>query len=101
MTNHTPGPWSVGSDMWPYIRTISGPVGVRIGYATTGASYGVESYSITPEEAAANAHLMAAAPDLLAALEWIMEAFLVGDDWIGVPVADAARAAIAKAKGED
>jgi len=49
---------------------------------------------------AANARLIAAAPDLLDALRWTLESLI--DDyegWNDMPVVKAARAAIAKAEG--
>lgn len=82
---HTPGPWSI-NDQNPddeEIEAPSGPVAIALG-----------------REAEANARLIAAAPDLLAALE---ECLLNSDihGKYGPPARslEKARAAIAKAKG--
>lgn len=92
MTNvtHTPGPWHIedGRTVWAGDNLVAG-VG-RIG---------------TPVEA--NARLIAAAPDLLVALDALLEgsaealAFLDRDTVEHlVPLLNSAEAAIAKAKGE-
>ena len=78
---HTPGPWRVedGQTIWSGEELV-GAAG-RIGM---------------PMEA--NARLIAAAPEMLAALEWAVETADTEQydaDWYA-----AARAAIAKAKGE-
>jgi hypothetical protein len=59
--------------------------------STDGDAFGIE---VCGADHAANAHLIAAAPDLLAALDEIFN----GAGMTG-PTMDAARAAIAKAKG--
>ena len=91
-SQHTPGPWT-----YHYEPKLNRHV-VRAGFAgergicsTYGA--GAKSY-----ECAANARLIAAAPDLLAALE------AVADYWAGGDVPEALdtqmSAAIAKARGQ-
>lgn len=77
-TAHTLGPWKVSQPSGNYIDTA------------TGHSVAALTFSATP----ADAHLIAAAPDLLAALDEIFN----GVGMTG-PTMDAARAAIAKAKG--
>lgn len=90
MSEHTPGPWTAMTTRGRECQIIEqqpGTLGVVIAKADTEA----------------NAHLIAAAPDLLAALQGMTDAFG------GVPRADyrennrrcveAARAAIAKATG--
>jgi hypothetical protein len=57
-------------------------------------------YNWQVDESLANAHLIAAAPDLLAALEAIAEGCSFPADDVQRAVRDRARAAIAKAKGE-
>jgi hypothetical protein len=86
MTKHTPGPWAA--------REPNGPGnGWRVGPAWLGE----KPWS---DETSANAHLIAAAPDLMAACE----AFVKADysTWLlkYVDAIDAAKAAIAKARGE-
>ena len=102
-TTHTPGPWNVDGS------NITGPddhnIGIVSGPHTIGASdAALESRMREHARDEANARLIAAAPDLLAALESLMQHF-VGDrtavnclGGAGI-AADVARAAIAKAKG--
>jgi len=87
LSNHTPGPWNIEPDDerggW-FIR------------------YYAETVAYVPPSANTDARLIAAAPDLLAALQevvghlWSIED-VSGHDWDGTK--DLARAAIAKAKG--
>ena len=94
---HTPGPWRVrGGAASVYAFDIVGPKGEDIGYANQ--SDGADDPEVYPD--GANARLMAAAPDLLAACR----AFLAADPGEGYsPLEEAAidlmRAAIAKAEG--
>jgi len=97
MTKHTPGPWTMHPrfDDGAEVRAIA-PV-AWCGVATTVGSSG--SQSIDAAEARANARLIAAAPDLLAALERLFR-------WGSWPSEEhkqdmeSARAAIAKATKE-
>lgn len=84
-TKHTPGPWALDDDGFVY-----------------GEGFIVSDPHSSPEidldEREANARLIAAAPELLAALEWALDdpdSEILGEEW-----ANAAQAAIAKAKGE-
>ena len=94
MADYTPGPWRaaakmVSVDSVPIAETIAGRL-------------------IDYHEAEANARLMAAAPDLLAALEVALNDFDTwgevwqsdDDDGVNFPAVNAIRAAIAKARGE-
>jgi hypothetical protein len=90
MGKHTPGPWTVYeagfsvADAWGHV--LSTDVEGRM-----------------PEEAAANARLIAAAPELLAALEALLSVYQGFAPWEGEVERQAeikARAAIAKARGE-
>ena len=94
----TPGPWEVNGalSVWSpgahsNIATASEPRGkhTSIGYEECGIG------SPNLYEAVANARLIAAAPDLLAALELVLahEGRFTGGDWAFI------HAAIAKAKG--
>ena len=82
--NHTPGPWTVGDDtqfmnqveIWPAI----------------GCAYG------SGPEVIANAHLIAAAPDLLEALQMVLDYLNTGD--MRPLDLRKASAAITKARGE-
>lgn len=117
MTGYTPGPWTVDT------TNAFGVYGVRTDYAThpghDGAGYGSQICSMftvsfqqtdkkTRPQRDANARLIAAAPDLLAACEKFMWEFsdldeILGDDRRpGIKareVIEEIRAAITKAKG--
>lgn len=101
MTGHTPGPWTVAEP-----GEVDEHYGVLDGFGHTASVYGY------PEEASAalaNARLISAAPDLLAACQAVahdLQAALDGDDFSGMPDAELFRAflnvllpAIAKAEG--
>lgn len=92
----TKGPWFTAKDGWGQ-GTVqhnlpTGHIGQICIVQSTGAKTQVEGY--------ANACLIAAAPDLLAACEELLR---MGDlnelSTVGLPEYDQARAAIAKAKG--
>ena len=97
MPKHTPGPWQICSsdDGRPYIRAgESGPIVAKAYRATVGHG---------PLPGTANARLIAAAPELLAALEQLVRMDL------GLDCCDTdeqarrwavGRAAVAKAKGD-
>jgi hypothetical protein len=96
MSKHTPGPWRVeavdAEGTLVYHRVMSA------GYRVAGVYTIRGGRGLSREESDANAHLIAAAPEMLAALEGILNIGHTPDTWevahrIG-------RAAIAKAKGE-
>lgn len=98
MTNHTPGPWQA-KHVAPYCWVLYGPEQRRI--ASTDPSFD-DGSEAAPEECEANARLVAAAPDLLAALE-ASEKVLEEMAFRGWPVGadlDRVRAAIAEARGD-
>ena len=89
MNKHTPGPWRIGTPPPNGEQTIGTQQGLMVAVATTGAG--------TPTEA--NARLIAAAPDLLEALNALADYV---DDRAGdneCRPLENARAAIAKAEG--
>lgn len=94
---HTPGPWSIITsetcDLYAGIESDDFSI-VVIGYPEEDDDGGVRGK--TPEEALANAHLIAAAPELLEALIELRNFYI---EMTGLPPV-AANAAIAKAKGE-
>ena len=107
MSKHTPGPWKF-EIAWAGFSAIRG----RDGQLIFGVAAGSDDERRLEPEIEANAHLIAAAPDLLEALEDlrpILDAFERGQtryaDLMGeadlVPEITKARAAIAKAKGKD
>lgn len=86
---HTPGPWTVSQPSGNYIDTPTGSVAAL--------TYGATK---------ADAHLIVAAPDLLAALEYLLEQTIGQDQQYGIELSEGeaiaeqkALAAIAKAKG--
>ena len=52
------------------------------------------------QEEAANAKLIAAAPDLLEALQFMLDAF-TDERWVAVPIVEKAKLAIYRATGEE
>jgi hypothetical protein len=99
--DHTPGPWAVATGRTPDLAghgpaiRIKGPLGIRLAYIIDGAPEDTDGITPTME---ADARLIAAAPDLLTALEAWTE-WAVNRD---VPFAliSKTRAAIAKATKE-
>lgn len=96
MNKHTPGPWSISDSSWvTNHRDIDAPTHGALAVVV----WRMEEEERSPE-CEANAHLISAAPDLLEALEMAME---IGDQcsrgFLGKFQAKA-RAAIAKARGE-
>ena len=91
-TKHTPGPWKA------FHQEISGPNDELIGRVYAGTeSAALLSKAISASTADNNARLIAAAPEMLAALE-----LLLADPYLADPMNTdrmaGARAAIAKAK---
>ena len=97
-TKHTPGPWVW--EHWQMGLTAQNGTSVLAYYDYEGMSL----HGKTEDEHEANAHLIAAAPDLLEALDrMIAEYDLWGgynDDGFKSGTILSARAAIAKAKGQ-
>lgn len=97
-TQHTPGPWkAIGNPYSDKARDVIAPNGNRIA-ALNGAAFDYSS------EVAANARLIASAPDLLTALENMVAHFPFWASKLEMKQIDRdavalARAAIAKAKG--
>ena len=102
-TKHTPGPWiNIAEDESGY-PVISGPDDTNIAQilCPLSASKGKDVGELL-EEVIDNKNLIAAAPDMLAALEAASAAMLTGDgDWSHeeTEAYDIIDAAIAKAKG--
>ena len=98
--SHTPGPWKVGADE-PFVYALNDAgtnrffAGVQAGWLTEGGTNKPEDKRTSHDEVMANARLIAAAPDLLAALEELLEG---GCIWVKQEYI--ARDAIKKAKGE-
>lgn len=93
---HTPGPWRAEATHYPPEQAVyAGKHEIALVYMTDG----LDEPTLFPVEA--NARLIAAAPDMLAALQLILIEFkeFLGDDRQSRMVRDRIRAAIAKAKG--
>jgi len=95
-TQHTPGPWAISAAMYGVGNLkVHGVEFTRDGITQPIANCGWDDKG----EAEANARLIAAAPDLLAALRLCERALEERDAEAEEHAAKAARAAIAKAKG--
>ena len=97
-TTHTPGPWAFKMTGWQ-----TNPAAVYSPRRPGAVACIPARTSVPLDEQSANARLIAAAPELLAALEsaqaWIARAgYTDRDKWQSVQ--EQARAAIAKAKGK-
>ena len=95
MSKHTLGPWEASegypSDIW-HVDMPSRGYSVVVSRAE-------EDWDMAGEEVQANAHLIAAAPELLDALETLLLSTERDDMNFRVRAMEAAREAIAKAKG--
>jgi hypothetical protein len=102
MSKHTPGPWKVLEHSWSDTSIVA--EGFDHGICLLDINHATEESQEADEALmAANAHLIAASPDLLAALKALVQQVERGDfDHIGADHPDsavgAARAAIAKAE---
>ena len=88
-TKHTPGPWHIGTHTYHAGRDVYGPKGEPVAVA--------DQELTLPEESAANACLIAAAPCMLDALQAVADYWAGGD--IPADIYAGMRAAIAKATG--
>ena len=90
MTTHTPGPWGITLDcMDTFVSARDGKTICEIAHS--------RDFTDPAEECCANATLIAAAPELLDALEGLLNAL---HSHTTHPAIKSALAAIAKAKGE-
>jgi hypothetical protein len=96
MSKHTPGPWHLDFDEAIESTYVSISAAKHKSLAEVVWRFATEEQSPNLE---ANAHLIAAAPELLEALERLV-ANLNEGDFISNTRIDEARAALAKAKGE-
>lgn len=93
-TAHTPGPWTTNPEVEH--QAVLGPDGFIVADC---AIFSFRPGAPTSERCTANGHLVAAAPDLLAALQSILREFTPEhiDSVSGTNAGSKARAAIAKA----
>jgi hypothetical protein len=87
---HTPGPWSVETKGSRHF--IDGADELSVAYVDRAGVRERQTYE-------ANARLIAASPDLLAALEDIVRLATTSDFWLPKAWLDDAKAAIAKVEG--
>ena len=101
--SHSPGPWK--SETWDYSeadppRQDLVIVNGKYRIAQVCCDFDENPYEVAKQKAQNNAHLIAAAPDLLEALQYLINTVQPSNDpvegWFEVPLAKA-RAAIAKA----
>ena len=93
-TQHTPGPWAVGSKSGHIETANAWRMSIAICYNKDSKADGVSK-----EEFEANARLIAAAPELLEALNtWLKQ--YSAEEYEDCPEVVQTRAAIAKATGE-
>ncbi len=100
MSNFTPGPWIVEAPYFSEVQTMERESVASCWHSDcNGKSVTISGViECSPEESAANARLIAAAPDLLEALKDAVCALdCCGKDY---PAAEKAREAIAKATGQ-
>lgn len=108
MTEHTPGTWkayvgpiSMSGGLNPFFKGI---VAMLRHSGDDECVAVITDQNIPAFEYEANAHLIAAAPELLASLEamekWTAYAFDANDPDMDLPELEQARAAIAKARGQ-
>ena len=103
-SKHTPGPWraikrGADCDFIFNIATKDNPRSIA-NVIDAGTTEQINQYEKENGEQAANARLIAAAPELLAALESCSDALNTEAGGLYKARIDQARAAIAKAKGE-
>lgn len=97
MAKHTKGPWRVRSTETIHLieaEALKSFTGTRVFVAEI--HFWSNGHGPSREQALANAHLIAAAPDLLEACRYIVEAGETGDEMRAIELA---RAALSKAEG--
>ena len=97
---HTPGPWRAQESKSGACVMIFGPGEWKLAEAHSYQAQYEDEGAPTKDTREANARLIAAAPDLLAALQALLGSFESEAGIIGKATVDRARAAIAAATGE-
>ena len=98
--SHTPGPWDVDDDT---MEIFSITPGHSTGWIAKVLGNDDNGRPLTAEEMESNARLIAAAPEMLKELKFLVEQFEEAVDWVPeyTAMADRAKAAIAKAEGRE
>ena len=98
--SHTPGPWAIEKDSKDIVKVRAYATVATC--TTAGLWDSKRTQVISPEECMANARLIAAAPELLEALEACNEAMSYMSEYdIPINLPEKAKAAIAKARGQE
>jgi hypothetical protein len=99
--SYTPGPWAIEKDSKDIVKVRAYATVATC--TTAGLWDSKRTQVISPEECMANARLIAAAPELLEALEFALAALedVFGKNKVDVGAINTARAAIAKARGQE
>lgn len=100
MSKHTPGPWSVYEVKSEYERRNFDRSFGSISQKTGNPIHLGRVYNVIGVDIDANAHLIAAAPDMLEALELCENALVTGAQNDAAEALEAALGALAKARGE-
>lgn len=97
-TKHTPGPWHVVHNSWEYssIGSVDDQLICRVEINNASTEKTQDAYEIIKE---ANAHLIAAAPELLEALEQLLPKLSQLQDESAFTWPEKIEKLIAKAKG--
>lgn len=94
MSKHTPGPWIYPKGLFDN-RTHGPSIQADGEVVCAVQTVDPDFDAAVNDRRLANAYLIAAAPEMFAALE-----YLEGNDWIGQPARSLIEAALAKARGE-
>ena len=101
MSHHTPGPWLAQQRTWQRGNvSVFAPKFGRAPYGACVAFIPCSEGVGGADGALANAHLIAAAPDLLEALRGMVDLYDTDDGCKNLPQYVVARAALAKVQGE-
>jgi hypothetical protein len=93
MSKHTPGPWEVVDSFYPSIKEVMGP-----SFNVKAVMWATDLTERDYQERLADLRLIAAAPELLEALETWLEQYSA-EEYEDCPEVVQTRAAIAKATG--
>lgn len=98
MSKHTPGPWELMDSFYPSIKEVAGP-----SFSVKAVMFATDLTERDYQERLADLRLIAAAPDLIEALNKIKELRPIGREAseYALTIEQIARAAIAKATGKE
>ena len=97
--SHTPGPWEVAENLFG--NTASYEVYTNVGTRSGEGGY-IRICQVTPRDQKTNAHLIAAAPEMLAVLEELRDSASYWSEYdVPLGIVDRIEDAIRKARGEE